>query len=69
MAMHASGCGHWIWPMSMNESPCIPPGTFAGTAKVTRCQVRPASLVIATTEDPALYVLPIRYAIRSLPAA
>ncbi len=38
--------------MSMKESPCIPPGTFAGTAKVTRCQVRPASLVMATTDDP-----------------
>src|SRR5260221_7303550 len=52
--------------MSMNESPCIPPGAFAWTAKVTRCQVRPAAWVMATTEDPALYVLPIRCAMRSV---
>lgn len=51
IATHAFTCGQSIWPMSMNESLCIPPGTFVGAAKVTCCQLRPALLVTATTDD------------------
>lgn len=55
--------------MVMNESPCMPPGTVAGTAKLTFCQVRRASRVTATADEPPLYVLPIRCGIAAEPAA
>jgi len=69
IAMQALTCGHWICPMLMNESPCMPLGTFAGTAKLIRCQVRPASRVTTTTDEPPSKVLPIRCGMAADPAA